>query len=86
MAITLNIELHLNDKPMLEYIKKTFGIGNIINLSKKNSINLRIGMKDLQSVLFPLRFYQGIFVLTDPWRKQYQKAIYVLEKNITKFS
>ena len=84
----LKIELHLDDTPLLNYIKSTLKIGKIYTYPNRKSpaVRLTLNKTDLQEILFPLLLHHGIFFLTENRRAQYHMAMYILQNNIKKHS
>jgi len=84
ISINLVITLHLNDISTLEYIYSVLKLGR---LTKSKDINrptcqLVINKTDLQEVIFPLLKHHGIFFLTETRRNQFDKAMFILQKEI----
>lgn len=85
IKIALILSLHTRDLPLLEYIKSTFKLGTITTYPKQNTSKYIIYKTDLQEIIFPLLKLKNIFFLTKTRNDQYNKAIYILENNITKY-
>lgn len=86
--IKLNLVISLNerDKPLLEEIQKTLKLGTVTHYPKLKTCKFIIYRTDLQEIFFPLLKYHNIFFLTSIRNKQYNKALYVLNNNISKYS
>lgn len=86
--IKLVLNLHIRDLSLLEYIKSILKIGKISFYPKNNPQYCKyiINRTDLQEILFPLLIYHNLQFLTKIRIEQYNKARYIMENNITKFS
>lgn len=89
ITINLTISLNIRDLSVLEYIHSVLELGKITVYPKcgeKDTCKLIINRTDLQEVLFPLLLYHNLFFLTNIRREQFDKAIFILQKNIKLFS
>ena len=84
ISIKLVITLSLEDLSTLEYIHSVLKFGKLtIRRDIKNpTCSLIINRTDLQEIIFPLFIHHGIFFLTESRRAQFDKAIFILKKNI----
>lgn len=88
IAIKLVISLHIEDISTLEYIKSVLKLGkiNIYKDLKSPTCKLVINKTDLQEIFFPLLTHNNIFFLTDTRINQFNMAMYVMEKDINKYT
>lgn len=90
MELVLSVDI--KDVKLLQHIKDVLKIGRINEYPNISTAKLIIGKVDLQEVLFPLILHYKLFFLTDTLicrrqiRKQFNLCMYLLKKNITKFS
>jgi hypothetical protein len=84
ISINLVIVLHLNDLSTLEYIHSVLKLGQLTKSKDSNRLTcqLVINKTDLQEVIFPLLKYHNIFFLTDTRRKQFDQALFILQREI----
>lgn len=88
IKINLVLSLNIRDKSLLEYIKSILKIGDITYYPKSKTpttCKYIINKTDLQEILFPLLIYHNINFLTNTRIKQYNKARYIMENNISKY-
>ena len=89
IKLNLTISLDIRDLSLLHHIQSTLGLG-IINTYPKTKnpkiCKLVINRTDLQEILFPLLIHHNLFFLTSTRREQFNKAMYILEKDIKLFS
>jgi hypothetical protein len=74
------------DISILQYIQSILDIGKVTVYSKNDTCKLTINRTDIQDVLFPLFIAHKLFFLTETRRKQYDKVMYILQKDIKLFS
>lgn len=82
ITIKLVISLDLKDLITLEYIKSILNLGKIYIYKKTNTCVLVINRTDLQRYLLPLLIYHKLYFLTSTRIKQFDKMMYILNKNI----
>lgn len=88
IKICLVISLDIRDLSLIEYIFSILELGKINSYPKlkmKDTCKLVINKTDLQDIFFPLLKYHKLLFLTKERKKQYDKAIYILENNILFF-
>lgn len=84
IKINLTISFNIRDLSILQHIKSIMNIGEITTypkVKKPDTCKFIINKTDLQEVFFPLLFYHKIFFLTHTRRNQFDKVIYILEKD-----
>ena len=86
IRIDLIISLDMRDLDLINYIHSILKIGRINKYPKINTVKLTIPKTQLQTILFPLFIYHNLYFLTDVRRAQYDKAIFIIQKNIKKYS
>ncbi len=87
IRLQLVISLEIADLELLKYFQTMLGgIGRINRYPKINTVKYIISRVDLQEVLIPLLLHHNLFFLTRVRRGQFDRMIYILTKNITKFS
>ncbi len=86
IKINLTIGLNIRDLSVLQYIHSILNIGKVTVYSKNETCKLTINRTDIQDVLFPLFIHHKLFFLTETRRKQYDKAMYILQNDIKFFS
>lgn len=85
IKIYLVLSLNIRDLPLLQYINSIIDIGKVNSYPKfkvKDTCKLVINKTDLQDIFFPLMKYHNLFFITKERRKQYDKALYIMENNI----
>ena len=87
IGINLTIQLHLDDLSTLEYIHSVLKLGRIKIYKDQRSPNARfiLNKTELQDVFFPLLIFHNIFFLTENRRSQFNRAMFIFEKNIKNF-
>jgi hypothetical protein len=85
IKINLTIEFNIRDLSILQYIHSILKLGKILSYSKFSICKLVINRTDIQEVLFPLFLYHKLFFLTNTRREQFNKAMYILEKELKMF-
>ena len=88
IKICLVISLDIRDLSLIEYIFSILELGKINSYPKlkmKDTCKLVINKTYLQDIFFPLLKYHKLLLLTKELKKQYDKAIYILENNILFF-
>lgn len=86
ISCQLVIRLTISDAPMLREMQNVLKIGRVITYPNSNTAVLIIGRVDLQEVFFPLIQYHNLFFLTYRGRQQYERAMSIIEQNITRFT
>ena len=86
IRIDLIISLDLRDLDLIKYIHSVLKVGRINKYPKLNTVKLTISRTDLQTIVFPLFVYHNFYFLTDTRRAQYDKAMFILQNNIKKYS
>ena len=86
IKINLNIVFNIRDLSILQYIHSILKLGKITVYSKFGICKLIINRTDIQEVLFPLFLYHKLFFLTNTRREQFNKAIYILQKDLKMFN
>lgn len=88
VVIRLVISLDMVDQAMLLFIRDTLGFGRVTAPTTHKSstkVKLIFSRTELQELLFPLFIHHGIFFLTHTRRAQFDRAMYVIANQITKF-
>lgn len=88
IKICLVLSFNIRDLSLLNYIAFILEIGKINTYPKskvKDTCKFIINKTDLQNIFFPLLKYHNLFFLIKERRKQYDKAIYILENDILFF-
>lgn len=85
IKINLTIAFNIRDLSILEYIYSVLSLGQITVYSKLEICKLIINRTDIQEVLFPLLIHHKLFFLTDTRREQFNKAMYILTKELKFF-
>jgi hypothetical protein len=88
IKIYLVISLNIRDLSLLQYINSILKIGYINTYPKlklKDTCKLVINKTDLQDIFFPLLKHHKLFFLTKERRKQYDKALYIMENDLKYF-
>lgn len=87
VRIFLKITVHVRDASLLQSVRASLlNIGNIHAVDAAGKVSWVIPKTDLQEILFPLMIYHNIYFLVEVRRQQFNKAMYVLENHITKWS
>lgn len=86
IALELVISLEIADLPMLQHLHDVLGIGRVNSYPNIWTAKFIIGRVDLQKVLFPLMIHHGLFFLTDTRRAQFERAMFIMQNNITLFA
>jgi hypothetical protein len=86
IRIDLIISLDLRDLDLINYIHSVLKVGRINKYPKSNVVKLTIPRTELQTILFPLFIYHNLYFLTDTRRAQFDKAMFILQNNIKKYS
>lgn len=86
ITVKLVLAVEASDIRMLEYLQSVLKIGVIQHFPALNTAKYIINRTDLQEILFPLMKHHNIFFLTHTRQLQFNKAMLVLTKPITKYS
>lgn len=86
IRIDLVISLDIRDLDLINYIHSVLKIGRVNKYPKLHTVKLTIPRTELQTILFPLLIYHKLYFLTDVRRAQFDKAMFILQNNIKKYS
>jgi len=86
IRIQLIISLDIRDLDLINYIYSVLKVGRIDKYPKINTVKLIISRTDLQMIVFPLIIYHNLYFLTNIRRVQFDKAIFILQNEIKKYS
>jgi hypothetical protein len=86
IRIDLILSLDIRDLDLINYIHSVLKVGRVNKYHKFNLVKLTISRTDLQTIVFPLLVYHNLYFLTDTRRAQFDKAMFILQNNIKKYS
>ncbi len=86
IRIDLIISLDIRDLDLINSIYSVLKIGRVNKYPKFNLVKFTISRTDLQTIVFPLIIYHNLYFLTDTRRAQFDKAIFILQSNLKKYS
>ena len=86
IRIDLIVSLDLRDLDLIKYLHSVLKVGRINQYPKLNTVKLTISRTDLQTIVFPLFIYHNLYFLTDTRRAQFDKAMFILQNEIKKYS
>jgi hypothetical protein len=84
IELIISLDPNSKDEEMLQYIQKTMKIGRVNRYA--SSVKYTIPKVEIQEVFFPLLQYHSLYFLTNVRAFQYNKALYILNNNITSYS
>lgn len=86
IRIDLILSLDIRDLDLINYIHSVLKVGRVNKYPKLNLVKLTISRTNLQTIVFPLLVYHNLYFLTDTRRAQFDKAMFILQNNIKKYS
>lgn len=86
IRIQLIISLKIRDLDLINNIQSVLKVGRVEINSKLKIVKLVIYRTDLQVLIFPLLIHHRLYFLTETRRAQFDKAIFILQKEIKKYS
>lgn len=86
IRIQLIISLDIRDLELIKEIHSVLKVGRVEKYPKINTVKLVISRTDLQELVFPLIIHHNLYFLTDTRRAQFDKAMFILQTNIKKYS
>lgn len=85
IRIELILSLDVRDLDLLKYLLSVLKIGRVNIYPNINTAKFIMSKGDLKEVFFPLIIHHGLFFLTKTRCDQFNKALYILQKEILKF-
>lgn len=85
IRIELILSLNVRDLDLLKYLLSVLKIGRVNIYPNINTAKFIMSKGDLKEVFFPLIIHHDLFFLTKTRCDQFNKALYILQKEILKF-
>lgn len=86
IRIQLIISLDIRDLDLINEIHSVLKVGHVEKYPKINTVKLVISRTYLQTLVFPLMIHHNLYFLTDTRRAQFDKAMFILQNEIKKYS
>ena len=86
IRIQLIISLDIRDLDLINEIHSVLKVGRVDKYPKINNVKLVISRTDLQTLVFPLIIHHNLYFLTYTRRAQFDKAMFILQNEIKKYS
>jgi hypothetical protein len=86
VRVQLILNLHKRELNMLKEIQSILKVGRVNVYPANDTVQYIISRVDLQEIIFPLMISHGLFFLTDIRRAQFDRAIFILQKDIRFFA